>query len=99
VLSAFRTALGRPESGEGVLGLVSGFQMAGARDVVASLWDVDDEATRLRMERFYEGLLSTEEPLGTAEALRRAARAVRDTPRSAAPRYGAAFVAYVRGGG
>jgi CHAT domain-containing protein/tetratricopeptide (TPR) repeat protein len=99
-LSACETARGTAESGEGVLGLVAAFQMAGARNVIASLWNVDDEATRLLMEGFYERLLRAEQPLSPADALREAALALRDrrepdgTRRFAAPRYWAAFVAY-----
>ncbi len=101
VLSACETALGRPEAGEGVLGLVQGFQMAGARKVIASLWKVDDEATRILMERFYAGLTREDDPLSPAAALRAAARNLRgakgERDRSfAAPRYWAAFVAYGR---
>ena len=37
---------------KGVMGLTRAFHMAGARNVVASLWKVDDAATRRLMERF-----------------------------------------------
>ena len=101
VLSACQTALGKAESGEGVIGLVRGFQMAGAKRVIASLWQVDDEATRLLMQHLYDGMLREEDPLSPAEALREAALKVRGSTGSrgqsfAAPRYWAAFVAYGR---
>jgi CHAT domain-containing protein len=101
-LSACETALGTAEAGEGVRGLVQAFQMAGAKNVVASLWDVDDEATRLLMDGFYERLLRKENPLSPADALREASLALRDhkdadgRQRFASPRYWAAFVAYER---
>jgi CHAT domain-containing protein len=101
-LSACETAKGTAESGEGVQGLVSAFQMAGARRVVASLWRVDDEGTRRLMEGFYERMLRTENPLAPADALREASVALRDgkdadgKARFAAPRYWAAFVPYER---
>lgn len=100
-LSACQTALGRAESGEGVIGLVQAFQMAGARCVVASLWRVDDEATRLFMDAFYEGFLDTKAPLSVSAALRRAARKVRASkdPSGRAlggPAFWAPFVAYGR---
>lgn len=98
VLSACETAMGTPESGEGVLGLVHGFQLAGAQHVVGSLWKVDDTATRLLMDRFYEGVLDKEQPLPPADALREAALWLRDSKPGgrdySAPRYWAAFVAY-----
>ncbi|NUQ66031.1 MAG: CHAT domain-containing protein, partial [Pirellulales bacterium] len=70
VLSACETGLGSLAAGEGVLGLQRAFQVAGARTVVASLWKVNDEATRVLMERFYENLWSKK--LGKLEALRQA---------------------------
>jgi CHAT domain-containing protein len=55
-LSACSTALGRTVSREGVMGLTRSFLIAGARSVVASLWNVNDEATATLMERFYTQL-------------------------------------------
>ena len=75
VLSACQTGLGetaggRQAGGEGLLGLQRAFQVAGARGVVATFWDVDDEATRALMERFYENLW--QKKLMRLEALREA---------------------------
>jgi CHAT domain-containing protein len=54
VLSGCRTALGSEIKGEGLVGLTRGFMYAGTASVVASLWDVRDEATSELMSRFYE---------------------------------------------
>lgn len=52
-LSACDTALGREMGGEGLLGLTRAFQFAGARTVLASLWNVSDVSTAMLMKRFY----------------------------------------------
>lgn len=57
VLSACRTGLGKEVRGEGVVGLTRGFMYAGSKSVVATLWQVDDDATAFFMERFYTALL------------------------------------------
>jgi len=69
-LSACETGLGRPQSGEGMLGLRRAFHTAGARTVVSSLWSVRDESTGQLMQRFYENLWI--KGMGRAEALRAA---------------------------
>ena len=70
VLSACDTATGKSVKGEGLVSLVRGFMYAGASRVVASLWKVDDEATKELMVNFYRGMI--EESLSAAAALRQA---------------------------
>lgn len=56
VLAACRTQLGRILRGEGLLSLARSFMEAGARTVVATLWDVDNHDTRWLMRSFYSGV-------------------------------------------
>ncbi|WP_306606459.1 CHAT domain-containing protein [Azonexus sp.] len=55
-LSACETGLGSVLNGDDILGLTRGFLYAGSRNIVASLWEVDDEATSLLMQGFYSRL-------------------------------------------
>jgi CHAT domain-containing protein len=57
VLSACSSALGEQVTGEGLVGLTRGFLFAGARSVVAALWDVSGASTAAFMREFY-GLLA-----------------------------------------
>jgi CHAT domain-containing protein len=70
VLSACETGLGKAAAGEGLLGLQRAFQSAGARTVVASLWSVPDNETRMLMEAFYTNLWTRKQ--GALDSLRQA---------------------------
>jgi CHAT domain-containing protein len=70
VLSACRSGIGKPVRGEGLIGLTRGFMYAGAQRIVASLWNVEDEATSELMRRFYRLML--EQKLPASAALRKA---------------------------
>lgn len=56
VLSACQTAAGRYQTGEGAQSLGLGFRYAGAASTVSTLWEVNDESSRLLMELFYSNL-------------------------------------------
>ena len=90
VLSACQTALGKEIKGEGLMGLTRGFMYAGSPRVVASLWDVRDEATAELMKRFYRGMLK--ENLRPAAALRSLQVSMLKEKRWEAPYYWAPFV-------
>jgi CHAT domain-containing protein len=55
-LSACRGAAGGEQPGEGIIGLTRAFYHAGARTVVASLWDAGDRSSARFMGRFYRAL-------------------------------------------
>jgi hypothetical protein len=90
VLSACGTGLGPDVRGEGPMGMTRAFLHAGAKRVVVSLWNVEDEATTELMTRFYRGML--QDGLTTAEALRSAQVSMAKDPEWRRSRSWAAFV-------
>ena len=81
-LSACQTGLGRDGGGDGLLGFAQAFLLAGSRSVCLSLWEVDDSATALLMDRFYRNLLGKREgltgPMPKAAALAEAKKWLRN---------------------
>jgi CHAT domain-containing protein/tetratricopeptide (TPR) repeat protein len=90
VLSGCQTALGKDLKGEGLVGLTRGFMYAGARSVVASLWQVDDESTAELMALFYRAMLK--DGRRPPDALRTAQLEMSRSRRWSAPFYWAGFV-------
>ena len=75
VLSACETALGGArQDGTEIAGISYYFLNGGAKAVIASLWQVDDQSTRLLMEDFYAKLADStdDSPIIKSEALRQA---------------------------
>lgn len=89
VLSGCRTARGATVEGDGVQGLAQAFLHAGARSVVASLWNVNDERTATFMAAFYAHLAGG---ASKTDALRRAKLELLRRSATSAPRYWAPFV-------
>ena len=59
-LSACETGTGRLQGEEGVMNLARSFLVAGAKSVVASLWDADDRSTATLMAHFYKHIAGGE---------------------------------------
>ena len=82
----------RTYAGEGVVGLAWAFLRAGAEQVIAALWEVNDAATPQLMDRMYAGIRAGKDP---AVALRDAKlQLVRGKGAHRRPLYWAPFVLY-----
>jgi len=87
-LSACSSGLAQLGPGDDLASLTQGFFFAGAPSVLASLWDVDDEATRTLMVSFYKNYTSG---VSTPESLRSAQRALISRTEYTHPVFWAAF--------
>jgi CHAT domain-containing protein len=92
VLSACDIGMGRLQGQEGMINLVRAFFYAGARTVVASLWETGDLATKALMTAFYEHLAAGREK---PEALRLAKlHVLKQFGRTAPVLYWAGFLSF-----
>lgn len=76
VLSACETGLGEPSPGQGTFGIARAFQIAGARQVVSSLWPVSDAVSARMMSGIYSS-----DNRSVCEKLRRVAIEMIETDR------------------
>jgi MYXO-CTERM domain-containing protein len=90
VLSACETGVGSRVAREGVRGLRRALVLAGAETQVMSLWQVDDEATRDLMTKFYQNMY--QKGLGRGEAMREAQMSLFAQPARQHPFYWASFI-------
>jgi len=88
-LSSCFSGFGEIDKTEGNIGIYRTFLIAGAKSVIISLWDVEDESTALFFTKFYEYLKS-----GTSksESLRLAKMYLKNETRFDHPFYWAPFV-------
>ena len=70
-LSACETGVGEARSGEGVLGLRRSFMMAGAENLLMTLWPVSDQTTPEIMADFYRDALKTGNAPGSLAKVQR----------------------------
>ena len=92
VFSACQTGSGKLERAEGVTGMTRAVMYAGTPAVVATLWEVDDEATKELMVNFYKNML--EKNMDKAEALRQAKLELIKNKKYRSPLFWSAFVMY-----
>ena len=88
VLSACKSGLG-DVTVDGIAGLQRGFKKAGVHAMLMSLWPIDDNATTLFMQAFYQAVVSGQT---MQSALRHAQQTLRAMEEYNYPHYWAAFV-------
>lgn len=88
VLSACETGKGTIKEGDGLLGLYQGFLTAGGRQVLNTLWSIDDEGTAVFFGYFYEAMMGGK---SAKEALALAQQRMAHSDRWSSPYYWAAF--------
>jgi CHAT domain-containing protein len=88
ILSACETALGEQVPGAALISLAAAFSLGGSSSVLASLWRIDDAATRDFMVAFHRALHSG----GRVTAVQAAQLALLRNAATAHPYYWAGFV-------
>ena len=88
VLSCCHSGRGRILKGEGVVGIARAFLAAGARSVLVSLWAIDDEATLVFMESFYQHL---KERKTVTSAVHESMKSLRESEKFSLMKYWAPF--------
>jgi CHAT domain-containing protein len=89
VLSSCESGVGRLVKGEGVMAMNRGFFYSGIRNIVFSLWKVEDRSTSRLMIEFYRNILHG---FPFSQALRKAKLEMIKDPFTAFPKYWSGFV-------
>lgn len=87
-LSACKTAINEETSKGFIVNPANAFFKVGVSSIVASLWQVDDQATSILMDEFYKNIKT----MSIAEALRAAQITLASNPKYAYPYYWAGFI-------
>jgi CHAT domain-containing protein len=95
VLAACRTAVSALRKGEGAIGLARPFLATGVPSVVATMWDIDDQASRYFFRVFYTSLKSGGAPAAALRTAQLEMLRLAD-PRLRAPLAWAGFTLYGR---
>lgn len=89
VLSACESAKGEIKPGQGIYGLQRAFKIAGAKNVLVSVKNVDDKATSVLMEYFYKNIANGNTYI---DALRNAQLQMMTHPLFNEPKYWSNFI-------
>jgi tetratricopeptide (TPR) repeat protein len=92
ILSACETGLVEAKLGEGMIGLVRAFMVAGAGKVGVSLWKIDDNTAPLFMKTLYQKVLGEEKPF--AGAYKEVKETISEKLETRRPYFWAAFTMY-----
>jgi CHAT domain-containing protein/Tfp pilus assembly protein PilF len=95
ILSACETGLGEANAGDGMIGLVRAFMVAGAGNVGVSLWNIDDKVAVSFMEKLYRKVLEEGKPF--RGAYKEVKEVIQNTPpvsQNSRPYFWAPFTMY-----
>ncbi|MEL1241194.1 CHAT domain-containing protein [Flavobacterium flavipallidum] len=95
VLSACETGIGKLYKGEGSMSIARGFQFSGAKNLLFSLWKVNDYTTSVFMDSFYQHIKNGESYIeANANAKRDFLKNPEISNAKKSPYYWSAFVYY-----
>lgn len=98
VMSACDTGMGAARAGQGVMGLRRAFAQAGVKNILMTLWPVQDDETGQLMVDFYRKYLKTDDAIGAISAVQRAAIVkARENGEQPKPRLWGPFLVSVQG--
>ena len=92
ILSACETAEGKTEAGEGTYSISRTFLQSGVRNIISSLWKIDDAATAQLLPIFYRQLAQNIKPTVALTQAKRQLLSGRSSVLMAHPKYWAGLI-------